>query len=289
MGDSTVVVGDERAIKVHVHVKDPGQPISYGVRLGHIMDIVVENMQQQMEDIISTATIAPGQDLEPAVDLEPGQIAVVAVAAGPGLADVFRSLGVSGIVNGGQSNNPSTEEIFRVVENIPGDKVIILPNNKNIILAAEAVQDLTEKSVAVVPTRTAPQGISAMLSLDRDSELSTAANAMADASKHVASGDIAVATRSVVLDGVAVEEGQIIGVADGRLCVANADINGVLEKVLEEMEMADRELVSLYYGQEVDEADAQVVANKVQELYPEVEIELLAGGQSIYQYILGAE
>jgi dihydroxyacetone kinase-like predicted kinase len=112
---------------------------------------------------------------------------------------------------------------------------------------------------------------------------------MADASKYVASGDIAVATRSVVLDGVAVEEGQIIGVADGRLCVANADINGVLEKVLEEMEMADRELVSLYYGQEVDEADAQVVANKVQELYPEVEIELLAGGQSIYQYILGAE
>jgi DAK2 domain fusion protein YloV len=289
MGDSTVVVGDEKAIKVHVHVKDPGQPISYGVSLGHIMDVVVENMQQQMEEIIGTATSAPIQESEPPVDLEPGQIAVVAVAAGSGLADIFRSLGVSGIVNGGQSNNPSTEEIFRVVENIPSDKVIILPNNKNIILAAEAVQDLTKKHVVVVPTRTAPQGISAMLSLDRNSELSTAAEVMADASQHVASGDIAVATRSVVLDGVAVEEGQIIGMADGRLCVANADIDGVLEKVLEEMKIADRELVSLYYGQEVDEAEAQVVAGKVQDLYPEVEIELLAGGQSIYQYILGAE
>lgn len=289
MGDSTVVVGDEQTIKVHVHVKDPGQPISYGVRLGHIVDIVVENMQQQMEEIIGTATTTTVQESESAVDLEPGQIAVVAVAAGPGLADIFRSLGVSGIVNGGQSNNPSTEEIFRVVESVPGDEVIILPNNKNIILAAEAVQDLTEKRVAVVPTRTAPQGISAMLSLDRDSELSKAAETMAIASQHVASGDIAVATRSVVLDGVAVEEGQIIGVADGRLCVANTDIDGVLEKVLEEMEMADRELVSLYYGQDVDQAEAQMVADKVQELYPEVEIELLAGGQSIYQYILGAE
>lgn len=289
MGDSTVVVGDENTIKVHVHVKDPGIPISYGTSLGKITDVVVENMQLQMEDIINQVGSRQVEQSEPLVNLDPGQIGVVAVAAGDGLAQIFRSLGASGIVNGGQSNNPSTEEIFNVVEQVPAEEVIILPNNKNIILAAEAVRDISGKHVAVVPTRTAPQGISAMLALNRENEMQDAVAVMIDACDQVASGEIAVATRSVTLDGVDVTKGQIIGVVDGRLCVAESDIEVVLQRVLEEMEMGNRELVSLYYGQEVSEEEAREVAEKIESLYPEVELELLSGGQPIYKYILGAE
>ncbi|MCA9999616.1 MAG: DAK2 domain-containing protein, partial [Anaerolineales bacterium] len=182
MGDSTVVVGDEQTIKVHVHVQDPGRPLSYGISLGQITDVVVENMQMQMEEIIQAPAVAV-QTAVSAPTLEPGQIGVVSVAAGSGLADVFRSLGVVGVVNGRQTNNPSTEEIFQAIQDVPSDRVIVLPNNKNIILAAEAARDLSSKQVAVVPTRTAPQGFSAMLALNPDGELAETAVSMQTAAQ----------------------------------------------------------------------------------------------------------
>jgi DAK2 domain fusion protein YloV len=283
MGDSTLVVGDETTIKVHIHVKDPGQPISYGVSVGSISDVVVENMQLQMEEIITApvtrSSIAAATD----------QIGVVAVAAGDGLAEIFRSAGASGIVDGGQSQNPSTEEILRVVEDLPMDRIIILPNNKNIILAAEAARDLSSKQVAVVPTRTIPQGISALLALDKNAGLDESIAAMTDAYSDVTSGQIAVATRSAKMNGVSVAEGDIIGVAEGRLCAAHASIGETLRHVLNEMALDERELLSIIYGQEVSEAEAEEIAAQVEALYPHLEVELLSGGQAIYQYILGAE
>lgn len=294
MGDSTVIVGDENTIKVHVHVKDPGQPISYGVRVGHITDVVVENMQLQMEEIIGQGSNSAAENVisaadMPVVSLEPGQIGVVAVAAGKGLADIFRSLGAAGIVNGGQSNNPSTEEIFEVIQDVPTNRVVILPNNKNIILAAEAARDLSTKDVTVVPSRTFPQGVSAMLSLNPDGSLEEVAQAMASACGHVSSGEITVATRSAVFDNIKVSEGQYIGIADGRLCAAGQDIVEVLPRILEEMSLVDRELLSIYYGADVDQAAAENLAEQIESFYPELEIEVLFGGQAIYHYILGAE
>lgn len=288
MGDSTVVVGDEKTIKVHVHVKDPGRPLSYGISLGQITDVVVENMQMQMEEIIH----APGVAAPPAVavpTLEPGQIGVVAVAAGPGLAEVFRSLGVVGVVNGGQTNNPSTEEIFQAIQDVASDKVIVLPNNKNIILAAEAARNLSSKQVAVVPTRTAPQGFSAMLAMDPDGELAATAVAMERAAQQVATGEITRATRSVTLDGVVVNEGEVIGLVNGRLSSAHLELKTVLDDLLAGMGLDEREIVSLYYGQDVTEAEASEVAAHIEEAYPDVEVELLPGGQPHYFYILGAE
>jgi DAK2 domain fusion protein YloV len=285
MGDSTVVVGDDSTIKVHVHVKDPGVPISYGISLGRISDVVIENMQMQMEHIIDAAMPAVAEE-ETLLD---GQIGVVAVAAGDGLAQIFRSLGAAGIVNGGQSNNPSTEEIYEIVEKVPTDEIIILPNNKNIILAAEAAGHLSAKNVAVVPSKTVPQGISALLALDQSCELDLATEKMNDACAQVASGEIAVATRSVELDGVAVEEGEIIGVVDGRVRASGPDVDQVLRAMLDEIQMDERELVSIYYGVDVSEADAEELASKIADLYPDVEVEVLAGGQAIYQYIIGAE
>ncbi len=292
MGDSTVVVGDESTIKVHVHVKDPGKPISYGIRHGTITDVVVENMQIQMEEIIGHQ---PGVDSQlsqpeiPTVTLEPGQIGVVAVAAGNGLADIFRSLGVAGIVNGGQSNNPSTEEIFEAIQDVPTNRIVVLPNNKNIILAAEAAGELSTKEVVVIPSRTFPQGVSAMLALNPDGSLEDVGKLMESACADISSGEITLATRSAVLDGVTVGEGEYVGIADGRLCTAGASMPTILPKVLEEMEMEERELLSIYYGQDILPAEADNLAQQIEALYPDLEIEVLFGGQAIYHYILGAE
>lgn len=294
MGDSTVVVGDETTIKVHIHVKDPGVPLSYGISMGHISDVVVENMQMQMEQIVHSSGANSGANSGatatlPAVSIEPGQIGVVAIAAGSGLANIFRSLGAAYVVNGGQTNNPSTEEIFQAIQDVPTDKVIILPNNKNIILAAEAARDLSPKQVAVVPTVTAPQGFSALLAYDADGDLPATVAAMAACAQEVATGEITRATRSVNLDGVAVKDGQMIGLVNGRLCASGQDIGEVLHQVLQSMELDDRELLSLYYGADVPPANAKDVAAQIETAYPEIEVEILSGGQAHYYYILGAE
>lgn len=296
MGDSTLVVGDERTIKIHVHVKDPGQPLTYGSKLGHISDIVVENMQRQMEAIISPEA---GQTGDPAgieeaagiapLAASPHQVSVVAVAAGPGLGEIFRSLGAAAIVNGGHGHNPSTEEIYKAIQDTPTERVIVLPNNKNIILAAEAASDICNKEVAVVPTRTAPQGISAMLSLDPDGELEEVSEAMREAGKDVASAEVTIASRSVTMDGVRVESGQIVGLVDGRLCCSGPEMQEVLAETLAHMEIEERELVSVYFGQDAGEEEARALASQIQDLYPHVEIEVLPGGQPHYMYILGAE
>lgn len=286
MGDSTVVVGDETTIKVHIHVKDPGEPISYGISLGHITDVVVENMQMQMEEIVHGG----GQAVEvPSPTIEPGQIGVVAVAAGSGLAKIFRSLGAAFVVNGGQTNNPSTEEIFQAIQEVPTDKIIILPNNKNIILAAEAARDLSPKEVAVAPTLTAPQGFSAMLAYDPDGDLQETAVAMTTSAREVATGEITRATRSVSLDGIEVKDGEMIGLVNGRLCASGPEITQVLQAVLQKMELDDRELLSLYFGADVTAADATTIAAQIEESYPDIEVEILPGGQPHYYYILGAE
>lgn len=287
MGDSTVVVGDESTIKVHIHVKDPGEPISYGISLGKISDVVVENMQMQMEEIVHNGAAAPAQNSQPS--LEPGQIGVVAVAAGPGLAEIFLSLGVICVVNGGQTNNPSTEEIFQAIQDVPSDKVIILPNNKNIILASEAARDLSPKQVAVVPTVTTPQGFSALLAYDPDGDLDETAVAMRDSAQEVATGEITRATRSVNLDGVDVTEGEMIGLVNGRLCAAGAELERVLAQVLAAMEIDERELISVYYGADVGREEATAVAAQIEEGNPDIEVEILAGGQAHYFFILGAE
>jgi DAK2 domain fusion protein YloV len=289
MGDSTVVVGDETTIKVHIHVADPGEPLTYGSSLGKITDVVVENMQMQMEEIVGEEQAGNGSAPPPFIEVEPGQIGVIAVAAGEGLANIFRSLGVAYVVNGGQTNNPSTEEIFQAIQDVPTDKIIILPNNKNIFLASEAARDLSPKQVSVIPTRTIPQGFGAMLYHDPDGDLGETTEAMAESLDHVATGEITQATRTVTIDDVEVHEGEILGLVNGRLCTSGASLTEVLEKLLADMEMDERELLSLYYGSDINESEAQEVASQIESLYPDVEIEVLPGGQAHYFYILGAE
>lgn len=286
MGDSTVVVGDERTIKVHIHVKDPGEPLSYGITLGHISDVVVENMQEQMEEIVYGGA-AVSVPMMPIID--PDHVGVVAVASGAGLVGVFRSLGAAYVVNGGQTNNPSTEEIFQAIEQAPTDKVIVLPNNKNIFLAAEAARELSSKQVEVVHSRSIPQGIAALMSLNPDDSVARNVENMERMLSLVKTGEITRATRSVELDGVDVKEGSIIGLADGHLCGSGPDQDVVLEELLERMDVAECSIVTIYYGDDVTKAQADEVAKRVCERYPDVEVEVVEGGQAHYYYILGAE
>lgn len=286
MGDSTLVVGDERVIKVHVHVADPGQPLSYAVTVGSVSDVVVENMQEQMEAIIAHPPAVNHQHLSSAPS---SGLGVVAVAAGPGLSDIFRSLGAAAIVNGGQGHNPSTEEIVHAIEEAPNQRILVLPNNKNVILAAEAACELTTKEVRVVPTRTAPQGISAMLALNPDGDLHEVREMMVRAGKQVASAEITLASRTVTMDGVDVTEGEMIGLVDGHICASGATLQEVLVDTLDRMSVADRELLSVYYGEDVQPAEAEQLSQQIEALYPHLEIELLPGGQPYYMYILGAE
>jgi DAK2 domain fusion protein YloV len=291
MGDSTLVVGDTNIIKVHVHVDDPGIPISYGAGKGSLLDVVVENMQAQYEQFTQTAAGASGI---PALavqrqELVPGQIAAVAVAPGPGIADIFESLGVSRVVPGGQTMNPSTEEILAAIESLDTDKIVVLPNNKNIIMAAESACEMTSKQCRVIRTRNVPQGVNALLSLDPDGDLNQVVDAMAAASETVATGEITTATRDVTLSGVQVKDGNILGLSNGEICSAGPDMERVVRETLDKMEIGSRELLTFYYGAEVNPRDAQEMAAKAQDWYPDVEIEVVDGGQPYYFYIISAE
>lgn len=286
MGDSTVIVGDERLIKVHVHVDDPGRPLSYAIGLGEITDVVVENMQLQMEEIVGTSP----PPSTPQTVVEPGQIAVVMVAAGPGLGRIFTEMGAAGVVPGGQTNNPSTEEILAAVENLPTDKIILLPNNKNIILTCEAVRDLSPKQVVVIPSRTTPQGVAALLALNPNGELEEVAEAMQESLGEVTTLEITQATRSVVLDGVAVTEGQMIGLLDGKLKAAGASAGEVLHQLLSQVpEIEEREIVTLFYGADIGRKEAEQTAGQILGWYPNLQLDLQEGGQPHYFYILGIE
>ena len=297
MGWSTLVVGNEQAIKVHVHVHDPGIPLSYGVSLGTLSDIVVENMQEQYQDYVRERSAAsavarpqPALPEPPAIDLDEDDISVVSVASGDGLARVFRQLGAAELVMGGQTNNPSTQEILEAIRRTATRKVIVLPNNKNIILAAEQAARLaTDQTVVVLPTRSMPQGISALLPYDPKGDLDAVVNAMLQAKDKVITGEITTATRSVELDNIKVNKGQIIGLVDGTLTVAGDDLNDVLRQLLERMCAGECELITLYYGNGVDEADARRVSEELRAAYPDQEFEVIYGGQAHYHYIVSAE
>jgi uncharacterized protein len=290
MGDSTVVVGDDTTIKVHIHVKDPGVPLSYGISLGHITDVVVENMQMQMEEIVHAPMMPDANGRSPHHNHRSARPDWRRRRCRRGrLAEIFRSMGASYVVSGGQTNNPSIEELFQAIQDVPTDKVVILPNNKNIILAAEAARDLSPKYVAVVPTKTAPQGLSAMLGLNLDGDLGETAKMMEMSYAYVATGEITRATRTVEIDGIKVEEGSLLGLVNGRLCASGPEMGDILDSLLAGMEMEEREILSIYYGQDMTVVDAQAFGQQIEERFPDVEIELLPGGQSHYFYILGAE
>jgi DAK2 domain fusion protein YloV len=286
MGTSIQVGEGEGMYRMHIHVplEKRYEPIDYIMGIGTITKVAMENLLAQLDDIekskAARISFAP---------VEPGQIAVVVVSPGAGLSRIFASLGVAAVVEGGQTMNPSTQDILNSFENFPTDKVIILPNNKNIIMAANQAKEVTVKQVAVVPSRTVPQGLAAMLSLQPDGDLDSVAEKMTNAFSAVQTGEITVATRTVEIDGVNVQNGQVIALLDGKLVAAASTVEKGCFKLLEKAKADENELITLFYGQDMPHAEANRIADEIREKYSDQEIEVQEGGQPHYQFIISVE
>lgn len=296
-GTSAVIVGDNTMVKVHVHTEDPGAVISYATSLGALGQIKLDNMQLQHEEAFrqetgdtgSTARVSNEHDSEDATTALPGNISIVAVAAGKGLAQTFRDLGVSAIIHGGQTMNPSTQEMLKAIEKLPNDQIIILPNNKNIILVAQQVQGLTSKRVEVIPTATVPQGIAALLSFNFEESLEENAQRMKEALHNVVTGEVTRAVRNATVNGVTVNEGQWIGLLNDELSLAAESKEETVWQLLEKMEATRHELLTFYYGEDVSDAEAETFQAQVEARYPKQEVTFVRGDQPHYHYIISAE
>lgn len=286
MGTSIQVGEGEGMYRMHIHVplEKRYEPIDYIMGIGTITKVAMENLLAQMDDIQKSK-----EQTINFTAVEPGQIAVVVVSPGNGLSRIFASLGAAAVVAGGQTMNPSTQDILAAFENLPTDKVVILPNNKNIIMAANQAKEVTVKQVAVVPSKTVPQGLAAMLSLQPDGEVDSVAEKMTKALSQVRTGEITVATRSVEIDGVVVKEGQVIALLDGKLVASAGSVEEGTLELLEKADAGEHELITLFYGQDMPRAEAHRIADMAREKYPNLEVEVQEGGQPHYQFIISVE
>ena len=278
-GQSLIVVGDESTVRVHIHTLHPGKILHDATSLGTVHQISIRNMDEQHQDYLGMQ-----KDKMPAAD-----IGVVAVVAGDGLTDVFTSLGVTAIVPGGQTMNPSTKDLLRAVEAVPSDKVVILPNNKNIVPTANQVHSLTEKVIEVIATETIPQGITALLAFNSESDLETNARAMNRAKSSVRSIAVTRAVRDAKLGELDIKKKQAIGFLEKDLVAAGDSTADVLAEVLARAGLDEAEVVTIYYKGDAEKTELEPVIHSIREQYPELEIELVQGGQPHYHYIASVE
>lgn len=302
IGDSLVIGEDDEAFKVHVHTDTPGAALSEAQKYGTLELAKIENMRTQAEELAAGKKAQSTDDLEQveaeleaqengeAIAAPEKRYGVVAVSAGEGMASVFRDLGVDGVISGGQTMNPSTEDICREIARTPAEVVFVLPNNKNIIMAAQQCQGLIEgKEVVVVPTRTVPQGISAMLVLDPEADTESNAAAMEEARKNVRTSEITYAARDSDFDGFDIHEGDYMALAEGQLFGTDRAIGSLLERLAQADSQQNAEFISIFYGEDVTEDQANDALAIFQRECPNAEITLLSGGQPVYYYMISAE
>ncbi|MCW5877749.1 MAG: DAK2 domain-containing protein [Anaerolineales bacterium] len=284
MGTSIQVGEGEGMYRMHIHVPTDKlyDPINYTLGLGTVTNVAIENLMAQMDEITGKA----GLKLTP---VQPGQIALVVVAPGAGFAQQFAELGASAIVQGGQTMNPSTADLLAAFENLPGDKVIILPNNKNILMAAKAATEVTVKQAVVVPSRSLPEGLAAVLRHNPDGELDAVVKQMQSAMAEVQTGEITTASRDAEIDGVKVRIGEIIGLHNGKLAISAGDLDTACLQLLGKMQADTAEILVMYYGEDLSLADAESMADKIRTTYPDLEVDVQAGGQPHYQFIFSLE
>lgn len=278
-GQSLITVGDETTVRVHIHTLDPGNVIRYATSLGTMHQVSIRNMDEQHQDFLQMQ-----RDRMPDVD-----VATVAIVAGDGLSEVFASLGATAIVPGGQTMNPSTKEILQAVRKVSSDKVIILPNNKNVVLTAQQVKGLTDKKVEIVPTHTIPEGVAALLAFDYEADFDTNVKLMKEAQGRVKTVEITQAVRPANLNGLRIRKKQTIGLLDDDLLAAGNDAGDVLSKILAKVNLRKSEIVTVYYGQDTKQTDAEQVGEGIREKYPQLQLEVVRGGQPHYSYIVSIE
>ena len=284
LGDSLVLVDDEEIIKVHVHTNDPGKALHEAMDYGSFITVKIENMRlQHTEKVMSESEKAP-KIAEPEKPF-----GVVSVCAGNGLADVFMNLGVDGIISGGQTMNPSTQDILEAVNKVPAETVYVLPNNKNIIMAAEQVDALTPKHVVVIPSKTVPQGITAMLSFNPDGTEEENTQALTEALGTVETMQITYAARNSDFDGYDIHEGDYLAMYGSALFGTSKDITVLLRSLAEKVRDEGKDYITIYYGEDIKEKHAQKAADLFAEVCPDADVNLLCGGQPVYYYLISAE
>jgi DAK2 domain fusion protein YloV len=278
-GKSLIVVGDESAVRIHIHTLDPGSVLHEVIKLGTMHQVNIRNIDEQRRDFLELQ-----KDKAPVTDT-----AIVVVASGNGLREVFTSLGAAAVINGDRTMNPSTKDILQAVETTPAEKVIILPNNKNVILTAEQVKSLTQKQVKVVPSKTIPQGITALLSFDYEADFEKNIQIMENAIVAVRTIEITRAIRSTSFNGLKIKRKQPVGLLDGDLVAVNDTEAGVIDKLLTRLDMLKTEVITIYYGEVVEQAAAEQIRDSIITKYPNVQVELVHGGQPYYNYIISVE
>lgn len=280
MGDSLIVVGDENLIKVHIHTNNPGLIIEKGMEFGYLSSIKIDNMREQHNELLIN------EEDKKAIKKK---IGIVAVAMGIGITNIFKDLGADEVIEGGQTMNPSTEDILKSINKVNADNIIVLPNNGNIILAAKQVKYLTTKNIIVAQTKTIPQGVSAIMAVDQEKKPEDNEKRIQHAVNDVKTGQITYAVRDSNFNGVDIEEGNIIGIVENEIEAVGSDITEVIKEVMELMVDEESSLITLYYGDEIKLEDAEILASEIGEKYGNCDVELHYGGQPLYYYILSVE
>jgi len=294
IGDSLVLVADDEIVKVHVHTNHPGQAFEKALTFGSLTNMKIDNMRLEHEEklIKDASKIAAQQEAEEKAKKvqERKDNGFIAVSVGSGMNEIFKGLGVDYLIEGGQTMNPSTEDMLNAIDQVNADHVFILPNNKNIILAAEQARDLIEdKDIIVIPTKTVPQGIAAVISFVPDASPEDNEEAMTEAISYIKTGQVTYAVRDTSVDGKEIKINDIMGIDDDGIKAVGQDVAKTTLELLEGMVDEDSELISVYYGQDVDEADADALAEMLEEAFPDCDVELQEGGQPIYYYVLSVE
>ena len=283
LGDSLLVVNDDEIVKVHVPTEDPGLVMQEGLKYGALVKVKVDNMrnqhdaQVQKEEAIQAAPSAPKD------------FALIAVVAGDGLADIFKSQGVDYVISGGQTMNPSTEDIVKAIEQVNAKNVIILPNNKNIFMAAQSAAEVVDVNAAVVETRTVPQGFTSLLAFDPSQSIEANVEAMTASLSDVTSGSVTLAVRDTTIDGLEIHENDILGMVDGKILVSTPDMDQALLDTFDKMIDEDSEIVMIYVGEEGNQDQAQALAEKLEEAHEDIEVEIFQGDQPVYPYLFSVE
>ena len=291
IGDSIVCVADDDIVKIHVHTNDPGLAIQRALTYGQLSRMKIDNMREEhQERLIKDAEKLAAQQAE-AKKAEPRkEVGFIAVSIGEGMNEIFRELGADYIIEGGQTMNPSTEDMLNAIDQVNAEHIFILPNNKNIILAANQAQTLTEdKDIIVVPSKTVPQGITAIINYMPDADAQTNLEAMIEGIGNVKTGQVTYAVRDTHIDDKEIHEGDIMGIGDAGIIAVGTDIQNTAKEMLAAMVDEDSELISLYYGEEISAEDAESFAAEIAELYPDMDIDAQFGGQPIYYYVMAVE
>ena len=292
IGDSIVCVADDDIVKIHVHTNDPGLAIQKALTYGQLSRMKIDNMREEhQEKLIKDAEKAAAQQASEKKKKEPRKpVGFIAVSIGEGMNGIFRELGADYIIEGGQTMNPSTDDMLSAIDEVNADHIFILPNNKNIILAANQAQSLTDdKDIIVIPTKTVPQGITAIISYMPEADVDTNIEALEEAIKNVKTGQVTYAVRDTHIDDKEIHEGDIMGIGDRGILAVGQSVEETTKEMLAQLVDEESELISLYFGQDVLEEDAENFAQEVEELYPDVDVDVHMGGQPIYYYVLSVE